>query len=117
MNVTNVSANIRYSAEVNGAWRTIELGAEATVTPNEDWHIAQEQLYHQLGQQMKTLWSNGSGKAHNGPEKAIQPAPSQPEPKQPDHFCREHQTPFKKHTKDGRPWWSHRQGGGWHKES
>jgi hypothetical protein len=53
MNVRIVSANIRYSAEAKGAWRTIELGAEAAVAPNEDWHIAQEQLYHRLGQQMK----------------------------------------------------------------
>jgi hypothetical protein len=83
MNVTNVSANIRYSAEAKGAWRTIELGAEADVTPNEDWHIAQEQLYHQLGQQMKTLWASSgssSGKPQNGPEKPIQSAPRQPEP-------------------------------------
>jgi hypothetical protein len=57
MNVRIVSANIRYSAEAKGARRTIELGAEAAVAPHEDWHIAQEQLYQQLGQQMKSLWN------------------------------------------------------------
>jgi hypothetical protein len=77
MNVTTVSANIKYSAEAKGAWRTIELGAEAAVAPNEDWHIAQEQLYHRLGQQMKSLWNNGSGsgKALSGSESHVQPTP------------------------------------------
>jgi hypothetical protein len=40
MNVTTIRANIRYSAEAKGAWRTIEVGAEATVAPDEDWQTA-----------------------------------------------------------------------------
>jgi hypothetical protein len=53
MKVTNVSATIRYSAEARGAWRSIELGAEATIAPSEDWHTAQQDLYAQLGKQLK----------------------------------------------------------------
>jgi hypothetical protein len=78
MNVTIVSANIRYSAEAKGAWRTIKLGAEADVAPNEDWHTAQEELYHQLGQQMKALWHNGKSQEDTplAPEKPAQPTPA-----------------------------------------
>jgi hypothetical protein len=64
MRVTTVTATLRYSAEGQGAWRSIEVGAEATLTASdEDWRAAQGQLYQQLGQQLKTLWSNGKAEA------------------------------------------------------
>jgi hypothetical protein len=55
MNVTTISANLRYSAEAKGAWRTIELGVEATTAPDEDWQAAQVSLYGQLGEQLKAM--------------------------------------------------------------
>jgi hypothetical protein len=122
MNVHIVSANIRYSAEAKGAWRTIELGAEAAVAPNEDWHIAQEQLYHRLGQQMKSLWNNGSGsgKALSGSESHVQPTPPTSSlffTQLPEHCCPTHQTSFKRYEKNGQTWYSHRQGNDWCKEN
>jgi hypothetical protein len=76
MKVDRVTTIVRYSQDSGkGSWKSLEIGAEATIAPNENWHTAQEQLYYQLGQQMKTLWSNGAGKPQNGSEKPIQPAP------------------------------------------
>lgn len=38
MRVTKVTAILRYGAEAKGAWRSIELGAEASLTSSaEDW--------------------------------------------------------------------------------
>jgi hypothetical protein len=34
----------------DGAWKTVELGAEGALTPDEDYHQAQLALYHELGQ-------------------------------------------------------------------
>lgn len=113
MRVTKVTANLRYSAEAKGAWRSIELGAEASLTSsNEDWEAAQADLYHQLGQQLKTLWSNGTAKAD-------QPAPPELEPAPPvkEHWCNEHQTEFKRQTKANAVWYSHRTENGWCNES
>ena len=64
MKVTTVSANIRYSQDTgHGAWKVVELGAEATVGQRENWTEAQAALYRQLGCQLKTLWANVNGKA------------------------------------------------------
>jgi hypothetical protein len=79
MNVQTIRVNIRYScAMADGAWKTVELGAEGALTPDEDYHQAQLALYHELGQTMKYVFSgNGSGKAQNSSLKPIQIAPSQ----------------------------------------
>ena len=64
MRVTVVTATLRYSAEAKGAWRAIEVGAEAALTnSDESWETAQAELYHRLGQQLKTLWASGTTKA------------------------------------------------------
>ncbi len=92
MKVEKVSATIRYSQDTGkGAWKVIELGAEATIRDREHWKQAQSELYYQLGDQLRTLWSNGSntgnGAALNGAgsaDKAIQP-PAASEPTQRRH--------------------------------
>jgi hypothetical protein len=119
MNVNNISVHIRYSKPLaDGSYKTVELGAEGTLNPDEDYHDAQVALYHELGSTMKYVFSgNGAGKPQNDREKPVETAPSQPEPQELDHFCRKHQTPFKKYTKDGRSWWSHRVGSAWCRES
>ena len=51
MKVTTVSANIKYSQDTGkGAWKAVELGAEATVDPKDSWQLAQHQLYGELSQ-------------------------------------------------------------------
>ena len=81
MIVTTISATIRYSQDtVKGAWKVIELGAEATISDREFWKQAQSELYYQLSDQLRTLWSNiGSSAALNGAgvaETAVQPPPA-----------------------------------------
>ena len=123
MKVTTVSANIRYSQDTgHGAWKVVELGAEATVDQRDNWTDAQATLYHQLGQQLKTLWANGNGhKAQVGSAEPTE-APSEPEPpqvptQQPEHYCAEHAAPFKQYRRGESVWWSHKTGDGkWCKE-
>jgi hypothetical protein len=118
MKVTTVSANIRYSRDTGqGAWKVVELGAEATIDGKEGWKDAQASLYADLGQQLKTLWANGNGrKATEAPEYPTE-APSQPEPTQtpplpPEHYCQQHQTEYRRYERDGRVWYSHKTGDG-----
>jgi hypothetical protein len=104
MKVNTVTATLRYSAEAKGAWRRIEVGAEATLTASDKtWEQAQAELYHRLGQQLKTLWNNGNGKA----EAQEPPTPETPAPK-PEHWCAEHQTEYQRFSKDGKVWYSHK---------
>jgi hypothetical protein len=116
MKVTTVSAHIRLSRDVGSQWKTVELSAEATVDPNEDWALAQQGLYTMLTAQLRHLWSlNG----HNGAESHVEATwdeiKAMPSPK--DHWCPEHQTEFKRYEKDSRHWYSHSiPGGGWCKE-
>ena len=103
MRVTKVTANLRYSAEAKGAWRSIELGAEASLTSsNEDWEAAQADLYHQLGQQLNRFWSNGNRKVEPRVPPELEPAPAK------EHWCNEHQTEFKAKTGPHGEFYSHR---------
>ena len=61
MKVKKISANVRYSKAIRpGAYKTVELSAEASVDANESWEDAQAELYNDLGRQLKTLWMTGS---------------------------------------------------------
>ena len=56
MKVEKVSATIRYSQDTGkGAWKVIELGAEASVSDREHWKQSQSELYYQLAGQLQTL--------------------------------------------------------------
>jgi hypothetical protein len=123
MNIQNISVHIRYSKPLaDGSYKTVELAAEGSLAPGEDWHKAEVALYHELGQAMKYVFSgNGSGKPaltgpgrpHNGPEKPIQ-APARKaaasRPGRPEHWCEEHTCDFNRYEKNGRVWYSHRVG-------
>ena len=116
MKVTTVSANVRFSKDTGqGAWKVIELGAEASVDGNEGWQAAQASLYQQLGQQLRALWANG--KAEPAPVVGAEP-PKEPEPMQtPAHYCAEHQTEYKRFEKGNQVWFSHKgPDGKWCKE-
>jgi hypothetical protein len=83
--VDRVTATIRYSREENGAWKSLELGAEASIGLEDDWQISQALLYTQLAKQLKSLWAaNGYKPSENGshgPEKAVE-TPAR------EHWCR-----------------------------
>ena len=105
MRVTTVTATLKYSAEAKGAWRSIEVGAEATLTSSEEnWVAAQSQLYHKLGHQLKTLWNNSA-------EKASTEEPPQATLPKPEHWCEAHQTKFKARTGPHGEFYSHQVNG------
>jgi hypothetical protein len=127
--VERISAHIRFSKDTRQGWKTIELGAEASIDPaTEDWVICQTGLYSQLAQRLRTLWSqNGHNPEHsqNGQEKPKEaswrelesyPSPVEKKPAPKAHWCEEHQTAFRKFERDGRFWYSHKNGDGWCKE-
>ena len=100
MKITTVSANVRYSKDMgHGAWKVIELGAEATLDAKDSWEEAQHQLYEKLSQQLQKMWANGKT-TQNGDDsagettKAREPLPA---PQKPEHWCQEHQVEFKIH--------------------
>src|SRR5919106_3215845 len=94
--VTTISANLRFSKDIgHGAWKVIEIGAEASVDPREDWQSAQTALYQQLSQQMNALWNNGNGKSGQEPDTSKASA------SKPEHWCEEHQTEYQRFSKDG----------------
>ena len=61
MKITTISASVRFSKAIQpGCYKTIELSAEGTLNPTEDWQTAQSTLYADLGEQLKALWSTRS---------------------------------------------------------
>ena len=115
MQVDRIKAIIRYSQDTGcGAWRSLELGAEALLEPGEDAADAHAALYQDLRLRFKALWQGGAkGTA------AVQQAEQEdlfgdhgPQPEPPSHWCEEHQTEHKRREKDGRVWYSHYLGDG-----
>ena len=105
MKVTTVTATIKYSQDARkGAWKAVEIGAEATVDANETWQTSQAHLYADLGQQLKALWSNGQ----KAPEKPVEPADTGEATETPAHYCQEHQAAFKRYSRGDSVWWSHK---------
>ena len=101
MKVTTVSANVRYSRPLgDGSYKTVELGAEASLSGQESWDKAQAELYEQLGSQLKALWNCKNG--GNGSETTTQ-----------EHFCLNHNTAFQRYEKGGRVWYAHKAGSEW----
>ncbi len=117
MKVTTISATIRFSKDIGGSWKSVELAAEASISDREFWKQAQSELYYQLGDQLRQLWHNGNGAALNGAggvESRGQPLPtSEPAQTPRPHWCEEHQAEFKRRQKAGVVWYSHRHGKGW----
>ena len=52
MQITKISASVRYSRDIGGAWKSVELSAEAALDHQEDWYQSQAELYTELGQQL-----------------------------------------------------------------
>jgi hypothetical protein len=105
----------------DGAFKTVEIGCEGSLTSlDEDWQSLQSDLYRQLGDQMRAVFSgNGSGKLQNGSETVIETVPVMPTSPPPrEHYCHEHETSFKRFEKDGKAWYSHKGlDGKWHRET
>jgi hypothetical protein len=60
MRVTKVNIAVRFSKEMRGgAWKSIELGAEATLGKGETREQATDALYAELTDDLRRLWNNG----------------------------------------------------------
>ena len=119
MEVTKISANVRYSQDTgHGAWKVIELGAEASLDfMDADWQSAQRELYDELTLQLRQLWNCGKAVAINSAETAIEapfeeaPVPNSPEVEKTaaDHWCAAHGAAYTRKTgKGGASWYSHK---------
>jgi hypothetical protein len=110
--VTKITAQVRYSQDTGkGAWKSMELGAEATISPGESWRVAQANLYRDLGHQLKVLWKQ-SGSAAPQDATVESPIGDSTDAQHPsnlplDHFCQTHGVPFV--AREGRygEFWSH----------
>jgi hypothetical protein len=115
MRVTVVSVNVRYSKPMaDGSHKTVELGIEGSLTSSdEDWRAVQTDFYHQLGSQMRYVFSgNGSGKVAQAMPTTELPA------SQRAHWCEIHHCEYQRFSKDGKTWFSHKAPGGkWCKEA
>jgi hypothetical protein len=123
MKVHEISVNVRYSKPMaDGSHKTVELAADASIGPEDDWQMSQALLYTQLAEQMRVLWkANGVSSEHgqNGHEKPIaeptwEEIQAMPLPQA--HFCPAHKKPFKRFEKGGNAWYSHKQGDSWCRE-
>lgn len=122
MDVISIKAGIKYSKDTGNGWKTVGVGAEANVDIEEDWVLAQQGLYSMLTAQLRTLWNTDG---HNGHQKAGEgtwgeleslPSPVEEKPGPRAHWCQLHETEFRKFEKEGRYWYSHKDGNGWCKE-
>ncbi len=55
MEVSKISAHIRYSKDIGSSWKSLELAAEAELTIMDDWTACRAELYSQLSRQLR-LW-------------------------------------------------------------
>ena len=114
MQIKTVSATIRYSQDTGkGAWKVVELGAEASVGDRKDWRQSQSELYYELGAQLRSLWSGGNtnGTAvngHNSAETAKEPPAESAADQMRQHWCPQHKALFKRRQKAGTTWYSHK---------
>jgi hypothetical protein len=111
MRVTEVHTTMRYSSEAKGAWRSIEVGATATLTSSDETlESSMMELYNRLASQLRVLWYKGNGSSKDAEGIDTQPVQTLA---QPDHWCSEHDVQYKLHEKGGSTWYSHRQGTAW----
>jgi hypothetical protein len=117
MKIDRVKATIRYSQDTGkGAWKAVEIGAEAEIAPGSAWQGEVATLYADLSSKLRQLWQAGERQIpkpgtvpRNGAAPGqIPPIPSNGERERGAHWCMEHQTEFRRFGKDGRVWYSHR---------
>ena len=114
MKITSVSASVRFSKAIQpGCYKTVELSAEGTLNPNENWHEAQATLYTDLGDQLKALWSTRSDQSapteqHNEHEYSNGTVQA--------HYCSEHGIEYCRYEKENQVWYAHKSGNSWCRE-
>ena len=124
MIVNKVSVHLRYSADTGaGSWRTVELGAEASLEGDETLHDATQELYGQVKAELAQIWHTPVKEQPAAAAPAPAPARGQASPQPAPavaHWCSDHGVAFKQQSNERGSWFSHRvdqsQGGGWCRE-
>jgi len=61
MQVNKIVLTLRYSKEiVDGAWKSIEVGADAAPSEEQSWQAQQRELYAELAGQLRALFTNNN---------------------------------------------------------
>jgi hypothetical protein len=109
MIVEKVAVQLRYSADTGqGSWRTVDLGAEASLEVGETLHGATQALYAEVRQELANIWQ-APVKDQAIKQPALEVTP-------PEHWCQEHGVEFKRQENSRGVWYSHQVDGGWCKE-
>lgn len=136
MEVDRVKVALRYSQLTSmGNWKTVEIEATGTVSPNETWQQAQTYLYAELQRQINEIWKLPEGKIEPARVEYQPAAQAQPplvrDPMDPEgifeqpiggpvpatrvpmdaplaHWCVSHAQKFDSHTKGRQEWYSHK---------
>lgn len=133
MNIKLVKVAVKFSKEIGyNCWKTVELGAEADVDPEEDSWEAQRSLTLDLWAELDAGWDKGPSPsqpsqaqpseeqspfdgAEGAPEadKAPKPTPKSsgrpaPPPEAQQRHCVEHKVDFSRKVKGQDVWWSHK---------
>lgn len=135
MYITIVKANVRYSKQLSqGEYKTLELGAEASILPGDDWSLCQKSLYDTLSNNLTEIWDT---KPKEKPESNTESNTSSPintnfpppsttnasstiseqvslnvsdEKISKEHWCTEHKTFFIRRELNNDVWYSHQMG-------
>ena len=116
--VNKITANVRYSKNIGqGEYKTVELGAEATVGPDSDWYIEHCVLYNSLVKELKELWNYKKEKdivledtwPTNSSKEEVPTKPIASSNGNESHstICPIHNVPFERKDGFGKAWYSH----------
>ena len=131
MQVNVIKIQLRYSKNVEqGVYKTLEIGAEASIKETETLEKEYDNLYTFLSNELTNLWNRPevpkkevkSEDSVSGSMPEELPLPKNPNPsdnpplpcdpplleKSKEHFCQMHNQPFIRREKDGSEWYSHR---------
>lgn len=122
--IEEVRVDLKFSKEVaENEWMSIGLGATATVSSDETFEMAIQEVEHQLRVEMRQSWGRLRRDKPQPVQDEVAQAPSDPampelapfpheEEPPPDppvdpSWCPIHKVKMKKWTKEGRSWYSH----------
>ena len=54
MQTTTITMTVKYSLEIKGAWKTIEVGQIAAIYPSDNLHACYGQLYANLTDELRS---------------------------------------------------------------
>lgn len=96
MRVTKFHVTVRYSRPMpDGSHKTLELGAEGVLSASDEtWKKSQADLYLELGEQMRQVWTSTVNSKTALQEQARNGSDNPGSTRQ--HFCEQHQTAFRK---------------------